>query len=137
MSESNKGLLHRVIDEVWNQGDLSVAEEVYAADVMLHGSAPGLPPGIEGVKQVIAAQRDAFPDVRITIEDLVSEGDKVAERWTMRGTHKGEFMGIPATGKQVTSTGLVIVRIADGKIAEIWGASDQLDRMRQLGAIPS
>jgi steroid delta-isomerase-like uncharacterized protein len=90
-----------------------------------------------GVKQVIAAYRAAFPDVHITIEDLVSEGDKVAERWTMRGTHKGEFAGIPATGKQVTSTGLVIVRIADGKVAEIWGASDQLGLMRQLGAIPS
>lgn len=137
MSESNQALLHRIIDEVWNQGNLSVAEEVYAADVVLHESAPGLPPGIEGVKQVIAAYRAAFPDVHITIEDLVSEGDKVAERWTMRGTHKSEFMGIPATGKQVTSTGLVIVRIADGKVAEIWGASDQLGLMRQLGAIPS
>ena len=137
MSESNKTLLRRDAEEVWNQGNLDAVDELFATDVILHEAPPGVSPGAKGVKQLIAGYRAALPDFHLTIEDLIAEGDRVVNRWSMTGTHKGELMGIPPTGKKVTSTGISIVRIADGKIAEIWGASDQLGLMQQLGAIPS
>ena len=135
MSESNKDVLRGAIEKVWNKGDLSAVEQFYAADVVIHGALPGMPSGLEGVKRVIAAYRAAFPDVHLTIEELVAEGDKVADRWSWTGTHKGEFMGIAPTGKRVSVAGITIMRIADGKIAEIRSASDQLDLMKQLGAV--
>ena len=137
MSESNKALLRRDLEEVWNQGNLDAIDELFAADVILHEAPPGALSGAEGVKQVVAGYRAAFPDLHFTIEDLIAEGDRVVNRWSLTGTHKGELMGIPPSGKQVTSTGISIVRIADGKIVEIWGASDQLGLMQQLGAVPS
>ena len=137
MSESNKTLLRRDAEEVWNQGNLDAVDELFATDVILHAAPPGVPPGAKGVKQLIAGYRAALPDFHLTIEDLIAEGDRVVNRWSMTGTHNGELMGIPPTGKKVTSTGISIVRIADGKIAEVWGASDQLGLMQQLGAIPS
>jgi len=135
MSEKNKSVLRRAAEELWNQGDLSAAEELYDADVVLHGAMPGLSSGVEGVKQVVAAYRAAFPDLCLTIEELIAEGDKIADRWSWTGTHKGEFMGVAPTGKKVTAKGVSIVRIADGKIVEIQSASDRLDLMQQLGAI--
>jgi steroid delta-isomerase-like uncharacterized protein len=136
MSERNKDLLRRALDQAWNEGDLSAVEEFYAADVVLHGSIPGAK-GVEGVRRVISAYRAAFPDLQITIEDLVAEGTKVVNRWLMTGTQKGEFMGVAPTGKRVTSTGISIVSVEDAKIVEIWGESDRLGLMQQLGAVPS
>ena len=135
MSESNKDVLRGAIENVWNKGDLSAIAQYYAADVVIHGALPGLPPGLEGVRQVISAYRAAFPDVQLTIEELIAEGDTVADRWMWTGTHKGEFMGIAPTGKKVKLGGVSIVRIADGKIVEIRSASDNLELMKQLGAI--
>jgi steroid delta-isomerase-like uncharacterized protein len=136
-TEENKALLRRDMGELWGQGNLAVAEEVYATDVVLHNAPPGLPPGIEGVKGVVTAYRAAFPDLHVTIQDEVAEGDRVVLRWTMRGTQKGEFFGIPATGKPMTLAGIVIARVADSKIAEVWASTDQLGMMQQLGVIPT
>ena len=137
MSQVNKDLLRRGWDRTWNQGDMDAIQELYAADVVLHGAPPGLPPGAEGVKLVIRGLRAAFPDLHFNSDDLIVEGDKAVNRWSMVGTHKGEYMGIPPTGKQVAYAGISIVRIADAKIAEIWNAADQLGLMQQLGAVPS
>ena len=93
-------------------------------------------PGREGHKYQLALFRNAFPDLRVTIEDTFSEGDKVADRWTGRGTHQGELNGIAPTGKRVDCTGIVISRIEGGRIAEDWANFDDLGMMRQLGVIP-
>src|SRR6266516_2389300 len=121
-TEDNKALSRRLFQEFWDQKNLAVADELLAANHVDHtpGSPPGLPPGPEGLKQFAAVYFTAFPDLRITIDDLVAEGDKVVTRWTTRATHQGDLMGIPPTGKQVTITGITIDRIAGGKIAETW-----------------
>jgi steroid delta-isomerase-like uncharacterized protein len=136
-TEENKALEERSTAEVWNKGNLAVADEIFAPDVVLHGAPPELPSGIEGIKAGVTAYRAAFPDLHLTIDDLIAEGDKVVSRWTMRATHKGELFGIPATGKQVTVTGMSISRVAGGKIAESWNSSDQLSLMQQLGVVPT
>ena len=136
-TKENVALDRRVAEKVWNEGDMDVADQVFASDVVLHGAAPGLPPGVEGVKAAVTAYRAAFPDLHVTNDDYVAEGDRVASRWSWQGTHKGELFGIPATGKQVTMTGISIMRVVDGKIAEVWSSSDQLSLMQQIGAAPT
>lgn len=136
-TKENKALVERESDEMWNKGNLAVADEVFAADVILHGGLPGQPSSVEGVKQGVQLNRAAFPDFHVTIDDLIAEGDKVVSRWTMRGTHKGEMLGMPPTGKQVAMEGITIARIADGKIVEVWNSADQLSLMQQLGVIPA
>jgi steroid delta-isomerase-like uncharacterized protein len=137
MSEANKAIVRRFSEEVMNRGNLRVIDELFAPNVVDHSIPPGFPAGIAGVKQMAAMYRSAFPDVRSTIEDLVAEGDKVVVRWSATGTHRGELMGIPATGKRVTVTGIVIDRIAGGKIVEHWESFDQLSMMQQLGVVPA
>jgi steroid delta-isomerase-like uncharacterized protein len=137
MSEQNKALSRRIAEECFNKGNLAVADEVIAADFVDHSAPPGLAPGVEGFKQLVAMYRNAFPDIRTTIDDVIAEGDKVVIRWTGRGTHKGELMGIAPTGKTVTVTGIGIDRIANGKIVEHWESFDQLGMMQQLGVIPA
>jgi steroid delta-isomerase-like uncharacterized protein len=136
MSEKNKALVRRT-GEIWNQGDLSAAEEVYAADVVLHSSVAGERTGVEAVKQAIRAQRAAFPDLQVTIEHLIAEGDMVVNHVSLTGTHQGEFAGLAPSGKPWKATAISVVRVADGKVAEIWGVADQLDVLRGLGASPS
>jgi steroid delta-isomerase-like uncharacterized protein len=137
MSETNKAISRRAIEECFNQGNLAAVDEVFSADFVDNAAPPGLPAGPEGFKQLVTMYRTAFPDVQINIEDIVAEGDRVALRWTAKGTHLGELMGIPATGKPVTVTGIDIDRIAGGKIAEHWGAFDQLGMMQQIGVVPT
>ncbi len=137
MSEANKALYRRMTAEVWNKGNLDVVDELAAADVVIHGAPNGLPSGSQGIKTMVSMYRSAFPDLQVVSSNLVAEGDKVADYWTIRGTHKGELMGIPASGKQVESYGLSMARFEGGKVVEIWSASDQLSLMQQLGAIPS
>ena len=93
--------------------------------------------GPEDVKRFMGEFRSAFPDFHTTIEDQIAEGDRVATRWTMRGTHEGEFRGIPATGNQISVTGIGIFRFSDGKVVESWDNFDQLGMMQQLGVVPS
>jgi steroid delta-isomerase-like uncharacterized protein len=124
VSEENKAVVRRfneLVEEYWRTGDADAFDEVVAPDFVHH--APGLPPDREGMKQALPMFRAAFPDMRLTVEDMIAEGDKVVDRVTVRGTHQGELMGIPASGTQVEFTEMHISRIADGKIVErSWSA---------------
>jgi steroid delta-isomerase-like uncharacterized protein len=122
MSEDNKAWFRQKMGEIWNEGNLDAAGEVYAADVVIHNAAPGNPGGLEGVKFTVSSVRAAFPDLQFNVEDLIAEGDQIVQRWSWTGTQKGEFMGAPPTGKKTKVSGISIVRIADAKIAEIWSA---------------
>ena len=124
IAEINKATIRRLFAEVW-VGDVAAADRFYA---------PG--PQLDGLKDFAAALYLAIPDWRVTIDDLVSEGDKVAVRWTGRGTHLGEWQGRPPTGRQVTTTGIDIERFADGKIVQEDGEVDMLGFLLQLGALP-
>lgn len=137
MSEANKTLVRRVYDDMWNKSDLSVPDTIYASDVVNHELPPGMPEGIEGTKAYFGMFLSAFPDTQMTVEEQIAEGDKVVTRWTARGTHTGELMGIPPTGKQVTVTGINVDRIAGGKIVEEWGEFDMMGMMQQLGVVPT
>jgi steroid delta-isomerase-like uncharacterized protein len=137
MSEANKAMTRRFANEVMNRGNLRVVDELCAPNVVDHSMPPGFPAGTAGVKQMVTMYRSAFPDMRATIEDLIAEGDKVVARWSATGTHRGELMGIPATGKRVTVTGIGIDRFASGKMVEHWEIFDQLSMMQQLGVVPA
>ena len=136
--EQNKALVRQMVEEIFNRGNISRADEFLAPDFVEHEELPpGMPQGREGVKQLTAMMRNAFPDFKATIEDMVAEGDKVVIRMTWRGTQKGEFMGVPPTGKTVSFGVLDIIRIAGGKFVEHWGQMDSMGMMQQLGAIPA
>jgi steroid delta-isomerase-like uncharacterized protein len=126
-----------LIDAFWNEGQAAVFGEVFAPDYVDHNPAPGQTPDREGFRQLAAAFRAALPDMHSTVDDLVAEGDQVAWRYTLRATHLGPLLGIPATGKHVTLTGISIDRFAGGQIVERWSQLDTLGLMRQLGVIPT
>ena len=137
-TEENKALVRRYCEE-WNKGKeagMAFMEERYAPDYVIHGAPPGIFPGLAGLRQLITAFWTAFPDEHAVVEDLIAEGDKVVHRSTWRATHQGEFMGVPATGKVVTLTGISISRLASGKVVEDWDSFDALGLMQQLGVIP-
>lgn len=137
MSEANKALVRRLHAEVFNKGDVSVVDELYAPDFIAHGSALAPPVrGLESVKRSVAFFHAAFPDIHYTVEVILAEGDKVATRFTFRGTHQGEFLGVAPTGKQIQETGIDIFRIVDGKLQECWVNWDALSLLQQLGALP-
>ena len=137
-TEQNKALFRRMVEEIFNRGDMSLVDEFLAPDFVEHEELPpGIPPGREGVKQLTAMLRSAFPDFKATIDDMIAEGDKVVVRMTWRGTHKGEFMGIPPTGKSVSFGVIDVVRFAGDKFAEHWGLMDSMSMMQQLGAVPA
>jgi steroid delta-isomerase-like uncharacterized protein len=134
MSEANKSLIRRLVEEGWNKRNLALVDELYA-DCVYHSPATGEIKG-EALKQFLASMLAAFPDIRFTIQDQVAEGDKLVTRWSCTGTHLGELVGLAPTGKQVTFSGMAIVRIVDGKIVEQWEESDALGILQQLGAVP-
>jgi steroid delta-isomerase-like uncharacterized protein len=136
-TETNKAIIRRYIEDVWGKGDFAADQEVVATDLVDHNPVPGWPSDLEGHHQVLVIFRNAFPDLQITLEDVIAEGDKVVDRWTMRATHSGPFMNIPPTGKQVTLTGMDITRIENGKIVELWHQEDMLGLLQQLGVIPA
>jgi steroid delta-isomerase-like uncharacterized protein len=113
---------------------VDLLDELLTASYVYHEARSGTLPGAEGIKQVVSMFRAAFPDLEITIDDQIAEDDKVCSRATMRGTHQGEIFGLPATGKVVTMTGMTIVRIVEGQIAESWVKNDVMRLMNQLGA---
>jgi steroid delta-isomerase-like uncharacterized protein len=139
MSEQNKGLARRAIEEVWNQGKLTVIDELTASNATFHD--PNVPggkfTGPEGVKQFVQIYRGAFPDVHITINDQIAEGDKVVTRWTATGTNKGQLMGIAPTNKFSTVTGVNIDRYQAGKVVESWASYDMFGMLQQLGVVPA
>lgn len=148
-TEKNKDLNRRLVDEVINRGSSSVLDELVAENIVDHAveslrpppgglpntgsSSPLYPKGREGVRQFFADWRRAFPDLRYTIVDTIAEGDKVVSRAYWEGTHKGDFMGMPPTGKRVRVDEIDIARFADGKIVEHWGSTDVMGLMQQLG----
>ncbi|MCP8314223.1 MAG: ester cyclase [archaeon] len=135
-TEQNKAITRRFI-EVINTGKFDQMGKFVDAKVVDHNPFPGQPPGLEGLKQVRSLIRKAFPDLRVAMEDIIVEGDKVVARIVGHGTHKGEFMGVSPTGKKVSITAIYIVRVAGGKIVELWAEFNSLELMQQLGAIPS
>lgn len=137
MSEQNKILDRRFFEEAWNRGNYDVIDELVASDFIGHSPPNDDIPGAEGLKQYISTLREAFPDVRLTVEDQIAEGDRVVTRWTARGTHRGEFQGIPPTGKRAQVTGVTISRVANGKFVEGWTNWDTLGLLQQLGAVPA
>lgn len=137
MSVQNTAIVRRFIEEVWSKGDFRVLDELFADGHIDHSPrSEQFGQGRQGARKFIAAYRGAFPDSRITIEDQFENGDKVVTRWTTEGTHKGEFMGMPATGKHATMNGISIDRVVGGKIVESWGSSDRLGMLQQLGIVP-
>ena len=137
MSEQNKTNVRRLFEEVWNKGHVPVADELIAATYVHHDSStPDVGRGPESEKKRATLYRNAFPDVRFTIEDLTAEGETVVARWSCRGTHKGDLNGIAATGKQFNVTGISIARFANGKMTEGFVNWDALGLMQQLGVVP-
>lgn len=137
-SEENKAISRRADKELFNQGNLDAADELFASNFVFHDPANSEEwHGPENVKRYAAMLRVAFPDLHQTIEEQIAEGDKVAYRWTARGTHQGELMGLAPTGNRVLFTGISIARLSEGKIEEIWENYAALGMMQQIGAVPS
>jgi steroid delta-isomerase-like uncharacterized protein len=137
MSDQNKNVVRRLIDELWNKGNLLVADELIAPTYVHHDdSTPDLGKGPESEKKRVNLYRTAFHDFRLSIEDLLAEGETVVARWSCRGVHKGELNGIAPTGKQFAITGVTICRFDHGKIIEGFVSWDALGLMRQLGVVP-
>jgi steroid delta-isomerase-like uncharacterized protein len=130
----NTTLVLRFVEEFWCKGNLVAADELMTSDVIIH--APHVD-SIAGLKAFNTRLRAAFPDWHSTPEEMIAEGDKVAERWTGRGTHQGEFQGIAPTGARVEVPGVVFYHVVDGKIAEFRGQFDQFSMMQQLGRVPA
>ena len=137
MSEENKALFRRFIDEVVNKHNVDVIDELMEPNFIEHNLPPGAAPGVAGMKQFMGMFFSAFPDLKSTVGEMVAEGDKVVGFMTTTGTHKGDFMGIPASGKQFTMSEIHMVRIANGKAVEHWGLADDMAMMQQIGAIPA
>ena len=136
-TEENKAIARRVNDEIWSEGHLDVIDELFADDfVATIVGAPEQIRGPQGFREFVVTYRTAFPDLRITVDEQFAEGETVVTRWTATGTNEGELMGMPATGKQVTTAGININRISGGKLVEGWGLFDQLGLLQQLGAVP-
>lgn len=133
-AEQNKQIVRRY-QEIYNSNDLVALTEVVSENLLTPRIMPGVPHGLEGAKAAHRIMLTGFPDYRTIIDDLIAEGDKVAARITMTGTHTGSFMRIPPTGKHVTFTGIYIARLADGKIVEHWGEEDSVSLLQQLGVL--
>jgi steroid delta-isomerase-like uncharacterized protein len=134
--ESNREIIRRYFEEVWNEGDISVLDEIIDPGFINH--TPSTPEPIVGpddLKPVVIILRAAFPDLKFTIEDEIYDGDKAVVRCTMQGTHLGHLFGIPATGKSIKVNHIQIDRIVDDKITEHWRLTDELEMYRQVGAM--
>jgi steroid delta-isomerase-like uncharacterized protein len=137
-AEENKAIIRRINDEAWSKGSLDVIDELIAEDFV--GIVIGGPEqirGPHGFREFVAMYRKAFPDLSISIDEQIAEGDTVVTRWTATGTHQGDLMGMPATGKQAITSGVNINRVAGGKLVEGWGLFDMLGLLQQIGAIPA
>jgi steroid delta-isomerase-like uncharacterized protein len=135
-TEENKAIVRRFFEEGPSKGNLTDADKLLSPDFILHVPLP-VSPGITGIHEVIITCRAAFEHLNVTVEDMIAKGDNVAARFTANGIHKGDFMGLPATGKPITMTGIEIFRIKDGRIVELWGEANLLGLMQQLGIFPA
>ena len=140
MKESTNKMAFRRFADAVNTGDMALIsktiDEVVEANALIRTPLPIEATGPELLKEVFGRLHRAFPDLHITVEDLIAEGDKVVARDTVTGTHQGEYMGLAPTGKSITYNEIFICRFADGRIAETWGVVDVLSQLRQLGALP-
>jgi predicted ester cyclase len=132
-AEDQKALVRRFFEEVWNSQKLNVIDEIFASTVVVNGQ----PVTRDAIKQLVAARRASFPDIRVTVNDQVAEGDKVSTRRTWEATHQGPYRGIAPTGKRVKWTQISIVRFAGGKIVEDWVVGDEFGILQQLGHAPA
>ncbi|MDQ3833120.1 MAG: ester cyclase [Actinomycetota bacterium] len=122
---------------VFEQGNIDLLDELLAPDYINHSPAtPDLPTGPEGVRAVVSMFRSAMPDLKVIIEDMIAEGEKVATYYTLEGTHEGELFGVPPTGQRLSNKSITVERVSGGKIREHWRVSDELGMMQQLGVIP-
>ena len=137
MTTETTKLIERIPLEVFNKGNFALIDELFAPNFVEHYPQPGVPPTREGFKQFAKAFKTAFPDLTYSIDDAIESGDKVIHRVTASGTMKGEFMGMPATGKRATWNEIHIGRVANGRLAEHWGLVDQLNMLVQLGVVPA
>lgn len=137
-AEQNKATMQRLYDVIAG-GNLNVIDEIIASSMIDHEELPGISGenGREMFRNFLIVLRDAFPDLSVEVHDMIAEGDTVASRITMRGTHQGKFLGIPASGNQMNMGVIDITRFADGKAVEHWGQSDSLGLLQQIGAIPA
>ena len=134
--EENKAVVRRFWG-VWEEGNIDLVDELLAPDYLNHTPAsPDQPTGPEGVKGLVAMFRSAIPDLRVVVEDMIAEGEKVAVRYTLEGTHEGELFGVPPTGQRLSIKSIAVERVSDGRIREHWRVTDSLDMMQQLGVIP-
>jgi steroid delta-isomerase-like uncharacterized protein len=132
-TEEHKMIVRRFFEEAWNQQNLHVVDEIFAPTVIFNGQAVTR----EALKQALAGRRVAFPDIQVTVDDQVAEGEKVSTRRTWRATHKGPYRGVAPTGKAVKWTQISVVRFSQGKIVEDWAVADELGILQQLGALPA
>jgi len=133
MAEDNKGIVRRIVDEVFSRGKVGLADTLVAPGYVYHGPGGLEVRGPDGFKQLVNMYRSAFPDLTVTIDDLIAEGDKVTCRWTGQGTHKGDLAGIAPTGRAATVTGILVSRFSGGKLVEDWESWDEVGMLRQLG----
>ena len=131
--EEHKVIVRRFFEEAWNQQNLNVVDEIFASTVLFNGQMVTR----EALKQALAARRVAFPDIHVTVDDQVAEGQKVSTRRTWQATHRGPYRGVAPTGKQVKWTQISIVRFSEGRIVEDWAVADELSILQQLGALPA
>ena len=138
-AQENKDLARRFMDEVWNKGNLNFIDEVTDPNFVSHDPAgpEDMGGGVEGKRRFTEMYRNAFPDIQMSVEDVIAEGDKVVTRWTVRATHQGELMSIPPSGNRVEVTGISIDRMEGGKFVETWSTYDALGMMQQLGVMDS
>jgi steroid delta-isomerase-like uncharacterized protein len=135
ITKGNKVKYQRFIQVVFNEGRFDTLSEFVSPNYILHDAPPGMPSGSDAIKEVVSMFRSAFPDLKITFDDLIAEGDLLAARSTLRGTHRGSIFGIPPTGKQVSVTALTMVRMLDGRVCESWVRNDVSGLMNQLQSV--
>ena len=131
--EENKAIVRRFFEEAWNRQNLDVIDEIFASTIVFNGQSVTR----DAVKQALAGRRAAFPDIQVTVDDQVAEGEKVSTRRTWRATHRGPYRGVAPTGKQVKWTQISVVRFSQGRIVEDWAVADELSILQQLGALPT
>ncbi|MDQ4128857.1 MAG: ester cyclase [Actinomycetota bacterium] len=138
MSAEESKAIVRQFWGVWEEGNIDLVDELLAPDYVNHSPGiPDQPAGPEGVKAVVSMFRSGMPDLRVIVEDMIAEDDKVAVRYTLEGTHEGELFGLPPTGRRLSIKSITVERVSEGKIREHWRITDSLDMMQQLGAIPA
>ena len=135
-TDRSDSLIRRIFEEAFNQGSLAVVDELLSSDHFAHTAFGGAPNGPQGLKWLIAMFRTAFPDIHCTVEDEIRVADQFAAHWTMRGTHKGSFLGNPPTGRPVVVQGIIFARTENGQMVEDWTLIDELGILQQLGLVP-